>query len=83
MKIAFIRGPFLNPWELQTYLPLLSEHEFVPVGADWQFYSKAFPPSLERIPRPHLWYAGSARMHPTLPVALNRLRSWTGGKAMG
>jgi glycosyltransferase involved in cell wall biosynthesis len=83
MKIAFIRGPFLNPWELQTYLPLQQDHEFRAIGADWQVYARPMT-GLQRPPvMAHLWAASSARLHASLPVALNRLRSWTMGESFG
>jgi len=78
MKIAFVRGPFLNPWELQTYIPLAARHDFRAIGADWCFYKQPF---LMPIESPHLWASSSARIHPALPVALNRLRSWTLGES--
>jgi len=83
MKIAFIRGPFLNPWEVQTYAPLLARHDFKLIGADWQFYKHPMKNMPERIQTPHVWASGSARIHPALPVALNRLRSWTMGESYG
>lgn len=49
MKTAFIRGAFLNPFELQLYQPLLSRHDVKAIGATWQFY-----PSIDYWPGAHL-----------------------------
>lgn len=35
MKIAVIRGPSLNDWELQSLLPLTRDHEFLAIGSRW------------------------------------------------
>ena len=83
MKIAFVRGPFLNPWELQTYLPLAGRNEFTAVGADWQVYSHPITGLRQPIERPHLWAAATRRYHLSLPVWVNRLRSWTLGESFG
>jgi len=81
MKIAFIRGPFLNPWELQTYLPLVERHDFRVIGADWQVYKHPMKSLRRPVETPHLWASGSARIAEDLPMALNRLRSWTLGES--
>jgi len=81
MKIAFVRGPFLNPWELQTYLPLLARHEFQAIGADWMMYEAAFKNMVVPLAKPHVWAGGSAFIHPNLPIFLNRFRSWTWGES--
>lgn len=33
MKIAIVRGPSLNPWEMQNYLPLAKKHQLLLVGS--------------------------------------------------
>lgn len=33
MKIAVVRGPSLNPWEMQNWLPLAKRHEMLLVGS--------------------------------------------------
>lgn len=81
MKIAFVRGPFLNPWELQTYLPLARRHQMTVIGADWQFYQPPMNEMPGPLETPHLWASGAARLYHALPVVLNRLRSWTLGES--
>jgi len=33
MKVAIVRGPSLNPWEMQSYAPLVSKVDLVAVGS--------------------------------------------------
>jgi alpha-maltose-1-phosphate synthase len=81
MKIAFIRGPFLNPWEFQSYLPLSRRHQVTAVGADWSLYPIDAVASAVTVRRPPLWAGASARFYKDLPTVLNRLRSWTLGES--
>ncbi len=83
MNISFIRGPFLNPWELQSYLPLTAHHNFQVIGANWQIYPHSFPAFKGTIHTPHLWGSSTARIRPSLPILMNRLRSWTLGESFG
>lgn len=44
MKIAVVRGPSLNPWEMQNFLPLAKTHELILVGSQkgqYEFDEKA------------------------------------------
>src|SRR5258708_12470301 len=83
MKITFVRGPHLNPWELQTYMPLAHRHFFTAVGADWQFYNGPFEATRIHIQKASVWGARLGRLCPTLFVLYNRALSWTLGQSYG
>lgn len=39
MNIAFVRGPHLNPWELQNYVGIAAHHSFVAIGSALRLHS--------------------------------------------
>jgi len=39
LKIALIRGPSLNPWEMQNFAPLAQKHEILAIGSTKPCYS--------------------------------------------
>src|SRR4051812_14796543 len=73
MKIAYVRGAFLNPFELQLYEPLAQRHDFTAIGATWQFYPYPIDLPRGRIEKAHLWG----------PPWFNRALSWTVGSSYG
>ncbi len=83
MKIAIVRGAFLNPFECQLYAPLAQNHDISLVGANWQFYQQpiAFPGVTVR--HALLWGAKLAQIHRMAPIIVNRLLSWTIGRSYG
>jgi len=83
MKIAFVRGPLLNPWELQSYQKLSPGCQIIPIGADWGFYQKAFIQMPPHARYPKGW--GSAWTALSIPAAAryNRLKSWLTGASYG
>jgi alpha-maltose-1-phosphate synthase len=83
MKIAFVRGPHLNPWELQTYRLIAQKHDFTAIGADWQFYNQAIDIPNINVRKAHLWAAHSRYLNRQLPILLNRSLSWTTGRSYG
>ena len=82
MKIAFVRGPHLNPWELQSYAPLARHHAFATIGANWQFYKGTFDHNIP-IQKASVWGARLGRLHRGLFVYYNRTLSWTLGRSYG
>lgn len=38
MRIAIVRGPSLNPWEMQNYLPLAKKHQLLLIGSKKPVY---------------------------------------------
>src|SRR5258708_32164452 len=83
MRIAFVRGPFLNPWELQTYLPLAERQTVIAIGADWQFYRQQFNAGRTTIRQVPVWGSSLAKIHPSFFVAYNKGLSWTTGQSFG
>src|SRR6185437_10534591 len=83
MKIAYVRGAFLNPFEFQLYAPLAERHELIAIGADWQFYQQpvAFPGV--RVKKAALWATALAPIWPASPIVFNRSLSWTTGRSYG
>jgi alpha-maltose-1-phosphate synthase len=81
MKIAFVRGPFLNPWELQTYSGIAQTHPFIAVGGSWQFYPGPISVPGIRIAKTPVWgefFSGTATR-----TFYNRTLSWTLGRSYG
>ena len=83
MKIVLVRGPHLNPWELQSFAPLGRRHQLTAVGADWQFYRKEIQARGIALRRAHVWGAGLGHISPRLPVYFNKALSWTAGMSFG
>jgi alpha-maltose-1-phosphate synthase len=83
MRISFLRGPFLNPWELQSYAPLALRHDFTAVGAHWKFYRPPFSfPGMSIVPA-HVWGESLGTRWPNAGVFFNRAMSWTVGQSYG
>ena len=83
MNITYVRGAFLNPFELQLYAPLASRHEVSAIGADWQFYSHPILFPQIRIRHPSLSGTFLASLNSSSPIFINRLLSWTTGSSYG
>ncbi len=83
MKIAVVRGAFLNPFECQLYAPLARNHEITLVGANWQFYPHALSFPGVKVRQASVWGAHLSRLHPRAPIAANRLLSWSTGRSFG
>lgn len=83
MNIVFVRGPFLNPWELQTYTSIAAIHSFRAIGGDWQFYAN--PIQIPNIPVAHarIWGKTLHRAFNGSAVLYNRALSWTFGRSYG
>jgi len=67
MKIAIVRGAFLNPWEGQNFEPLLKRHEVVVFGA------KKILGRPGKIPVCHLWSPTDLPNFPKKMPVLNRM----------
>lgn len=83
MRIAIVRGAFLNPFEFQLYGPLVKRHDLLAVGADWQFYRPSNPWEQAAHLKPSLWGSSLASWSPTAVVRANRVCSWTLGRSFG
>lgn len=83
MKLAIVRGAFLNPFESQLYAPLAERHDVTLVGAGWQFYKPAMSFPNVVIEKPRLWGQEFGGISSGAVVAANRLMSWTLGKSFG
>lgn len=83
MKIAFVRGPFLNPWELQSYGPIAGRHSFTAIGAGYQFYAKPIQAPGISIQKAGVWGETLGRASPSAFVFCNRSMSWTMGRSYG
>jgi glycosyltransferase involved in cell wall biosynthesis len=83
MKIAFVRGPHLNPWELQSYLPVAQKYNFTAVGADWQFYKNSLVNPALHLKQGRVWGGWLKVFGARAPIAWNRLLSWTLGQSYG
>ncbi len=81
MKISFIRGPFLNPWELQTYQQIAQKHEFTALGGDWQIYTGPIDIQGISIKRAAVW--GESLPSLSLKTLYNRALSWSIGRSFG
>ncbi len=49
MKIAIVRGPSLNPWEMQNYLPLSKKHRLLLIGSKRGEYKVKSEVRIERL----------------------------------
>ena len=67
MKIAIVRGGFLNPWEGQNFEPLLKKHKIVAFGA------KKILGRPGKIPVFHLWSPTDIPNFPKKMPILNRI----------
>lgn len=83
MKVAFLRGAFLNPWELQSVSPLAGAHEVTAIGADWQFYKHPFSPPGVLMKKNPLWGGALSGLSPSLPARWNWLASRVAGASYG
>jgi alpha-maltose-1-phosphate synthase len=50
MKIGIVRGPYLNPWEAQTWYPLMETHDVVFFGAINGFFDVSDIPNTRLTP---------------------------------
>lgn len=81
MKIQFVRGPFLNPWELQSYAGIAKTHSFTALGGDWQYYQAPFEIPGISIQKGRVW--GHAFPNLNMKTLYNRALSWTLGRSYG
>lgn len=83
MRIAFVRGAFLNPWELQSYQTLAKPFSILPIGADWQFYRT--PIQIPGISIEKATVAGGslATFGERGPILYNKATSWLFGVSYG
>jgi glycosyltransferase involved in cell wall biosynthesis len=84
VKIVFVRGPHLGPWEAQAYRDVAARHDFTVVGADWGFHGGG-PSGLAgaREATLHAWGAGLTRLGPRWPILYNRALSRIAGRSLG
>ena len=82
MKIAFVRGPHLNHFELQCYAPLARKLDFYAIGANWELRPSEM---LEEVPvrKGHVWGGRLGSFSHRLPEIWNRGMSWTTGRSFG
>lgn len=83
MKIAIIRGAFINPFEFQLYAPLTERHEVLAVGADWRFYRNDVAFAGFKNVSPKLWGRALQCFSNSAVVVYNKLLSWTTGRSFG
>ncbi|MFA5974887.1 MAG: glycosyltransferase family 4 protein [Elusimicrobiota bacterium] len=83
MKVAFVRGPFLNPWELQSYVPVAAKHPFSAIGAHWQFYTQPITLPNISIEKTGVWGETLGKRNPSAAIFYNRALSWTLGRSYG
>src|SRR4051812_13346451 len=83
MKIAFVRGPFLNPWELQSYVPVAKRHAFSAIGSDWQIYRQPIDLPGIAVRKAGAWGAWLGRRHSDAAILYNRALSWSLGRSFG
>src|SRR4051812_27400643 len=83
LRPAFIRGPFLNPFELQSYEPFASANPFVAIGSRWQFYP--YPFSFKGMDRRSAgaWGDSLGKYSSAAAATFNRALSWSAGQSYG